>query len=731
MINPLNTTRAASVRCPLHVCLCAIFAFALLAPPAHTPPAGAQRRLPDRIPVLGRRAASLAPVDSVLVKLRPGLSPETLLKQFAGAGAASPPAKRAVGPGAGAPALSYVRSNSATGWHVFRLHNPADLSRILPEIRKAPGVLSAQPDYRARLLIDPPIDPYYGVQNWQDLLVVISQLDLTKDTALQDDLAYWHYTWSLETINALNAWSIFPGKYYTAADRTQTGVYLPLVGVVDTGVDMTHPDFSLTGNPGRAAFTYDYTFEANPDPSNVFASATHDTDVKNGGQLVIDLARSFIAGEYPVDSTGNPNYEAGDPRWAIDGYGHGTSVSGIIAAAANKNYGVPGLAFCSELVPLKVIDNSGSGTEDEIEAAMIYGANHGCIVLNLSLALDTTDYSQAMQDTVNYCWRKGCLVVAAAGNDNDAANPTLGATHRYPANCERVLAVAASAFGTAGSDHTSPGTTTSGEKPATYSNYGPNIGVIAPGGDITYFNDPTDTLSSLGYDPAPQYVLPFTLAPTYIAALSDPNNADGLYFSFFLYGVQPDGTRMSYGAIPGTSLATPHVTGLAALYAAKYHYSVGAPPTPQQMINAIERGAALMGSRTDGGLSSPSTSGYGRIDAAATVSETNARNATVGGLVGQVLVGNTIQPNLKVSAQQSRHGIPVRWAKVYKATTGPDGIYRMPNLPTSEKAPFTYTVSVTISYIGADGHVRRVVKTLPSVPIVPGCDQHGIDITFN
>lgn len=691
-------------------------------------------------PALSLRAAPTKPVDRVLVKLAPGVTPKLMLTRYALTSAVSD-----AGSGAGKdPAsLNLMHANKAIGWTVFRLENAAGLKSALARLKKTPGVILAQPDYRAKLLIAPPNEPFYGTQNWWDLVVVLSQLDNTKSDALQDDVAYWNFTWNLEIINSLAAWDIFPGKYYTAADRVKPSTYLPLIGVIDTGIDMTHPDFSTTGNPAGSAFAYIYQDEATPDPNNAFAIATHDTNVKNGGQLAIDLARSFIDNEYPMDGDGNPDYEHGDPAYAIDGFGHGTSVAGVIGAAANKGYGVPGIAYCAQILPLKAIDNTGSGTEDEIEAAMIYAADHGCVAVNMSLALDTTDYSQAMQDAVNYCWKKGCLVIAAAGNDNDAANPTLGLTHRYPANCERVLAVAASTFASPGDDRTSPGTTIKGEGPASYSNYGPNIGIMAPGGDVTYFNDPTETLTTIGYDPAPQYTLPFTLAPTYLSVLSDPapGNAEGSYAQLGLYGVDVERNPLHYGAIPGTSLATPHVVGLAGLYAAAYYTNLAnqrrkaVPPSPQQIIAAIERGAYSLSGRADGGLASPNTTGYGRIDAAATLFGGNVRRATVGGLVGQVLLGDTVQPNVAISFQACRAGKPIPGAKVYKATSGPDGIYRIANLPTTDpgpaaRVPFTYTVSASLNYIDATGHTQKITRKLPSVIVMPGCDQHGIDLVF-
>jgi hypothetical protein len=757
----------------------------------------------------------------VLVKLKAGVDPAAFVRRFNALLAQQTAAGHQTGPGgpigsagtAVEAALTY-RHTSKLGWSVIRVSSPTVVNSVLTLLSQQPEVRYAQPNHHAKLLIDPPNDTYWGNtaagpwQAWLDLSCVLATFDSDFISATDDDDAYWTYNWALQTINAQNAWADFPGKYYTAADRLNPNTYIPLVGDIDTGADMTHPDFSYTGQknytpvppplynnslldladdglptsnfyvyyaaaiglPETDPFDSDPTL-VNPSPA-AFAAGTHDTNVVNGGQLNISLARSFIDGEYPVDQFGNPDYASGLPIYAVDGFGHGTTTAGIIGAAANKGYGMPGLAFCAQVVPLKAVDNTGNADESWIEDAMVYAADNGCIAVNMSLDIGTTDYSQALQDAVDYCWSHGTLVVAAAGNDNVATSPILGQTKEWPAYCNKVLTVAASTYNFNGADvnplnpnpnpqdgnPVAEAPTVNGEVAASYSDYGPHIGVAAPGGDITSFAVDTGTdyesiFASEGTSGGQEYVFPFVLAPTYLTALSDPNNPEGSYAANNIYGVDwpsatstidqygPTAITHNYGIIQGTSVACPFVTALAALYAAKYHITQQTPNACQLLINAIEQGAAIPAGSLgqdiplNGGIlpGGGNTLGYGRIDAAATLQNSNARNATVGGLVGQVKLGDTLQGNLKITFTPAINGVAVAGGRVYSATTGLDGIYRMPNLPVQlpNGTPIGYNVTCSINYITAVGRVGKITKVLSNVTVVPGCNQMGIDIIFN
>ncbi len=223
-----------------------------------------------------------------------------------------------------------------------------------------------------------------------------------------------------------------------------------------------------------------------------------------------------------------------------DDNGHGTHVAGIIAAEINNGYGIAGLAQVS-IMAEKVLNEHGYGTVDNLIQGIIHAADSGADILNLSLG--TYQYSSALEDAVNYAYDKGCVLVAAAGNDD---------TDRlhYPAALSKVIAVA--------STYGEPN-----DVRAPYSNHGSWITVSAPG----------------GYEG-------FLVLSTY--------NQDDYSFAY----------------IYGSSQATPHVSGIAALYK-----SLHPNATNREIEEAIKRGVEDKGE--DGW---DELYGYGRINAYKTLS---------------------------------------------------------------------------------------------------------------
>lgn len=615
------------------------------------------------------------PIQCVLVKLAPGVSPTTFALRFNRAEKTTLLQMHAITDGE--QPLQLAHYNSKLGWATYRLPSPKALTATLQALQHQPGVLHAEPDYPVKLCstLPDPNDYYWNREDLEHLIVVLSGLD-TPSTARQDDSSYWTYTWSLQTVNALGAWSIYPGHYTTAAERAQmfrlnpNSPALPRVALIDSGVDFTHPDFTYTGNP---------------------SGGTSDADITNGGQIYEGLAHTFLDGD-----------QGGGIASAFDDVGHGTSLAGIIAAAPNNGIGIPGLAFPAVIVPIKIIDANGDGSDSDLIDAIQYAADQRCIVINLSLTLDTTDFSQALQDAVNYAWNHGCLCVAAAGNDGNPSYPILARTRRYPASCDRVLAVAATTYGATTDPNGNPNTVM-GEHLASYSNDGYELGCSAPGGDITVFYNNSPNGADLGLNPIQEYVLVWSLAPTYQVLLSnpDPNNPDGLYAALGLYG-------LNYGYLPGTSLACPHVAALAALLAARLRITPSTPQAPQILVNYIERGCYQLNNRRDGGYDP--TYGYGRIDAAATLALQNARNTNVGGIMGQVTVDGTPIGNIQVVARAAGS------KRVFYATTAPDGMYHLINLPQGN-----YAVTAI-----AFRHGRTV-----RARVVAGCDQLGVDLDIS
>jgi subtilisin family serine protease len=145
---------------------------------------------------------------------------------------------------------------------------------------------------------------------------------------------------------------------------------------------------------------------------------------------------------------------------ATDDNGHGTHVAGIAGAATNNGIGVAGVAFSSPIIPVKVLDSTGSGYDSDVADGIVWAAQQGARVINLSLG---GAYSQTDCDAVATAVSMGALVVAAAGNSSSS-------TPSAPAACPGVVGVAA---------------TDEFDLPASFSNYGwPNVFVSAPGVDI-------------------------------------------------------------------------------------------------------------------------------------------------------------------------------------------------------------------------------------------------------
>lgn len=147
----------------------------------------------------------------------------------------------------------------------------------------------------------------------------------------------------------------------------------------------------------------------------------------------------------------------GDPE---DDVGHGTHVAGIIAATVNNGEGVAGLSWRGRVMPVKVLDSTGSGTTYSVAEGIIWATDHGADVINMSLG----NYASAefLHDAIRYAYDRGVVLVAASGNDN-TDQPG------YPAAYPEVFAVAA---------------TDAGDNKAPFSNYGDYIDVAAPGDAI-------------------------------------------------------------------------------------------------------------------------------------------------------------------------------------------------------------------------------------------------------
>ena len=143
-----------------------------------------------------------------------------------------------------------------------------------------------------------------------------------------------------------------------------------------------------------------------------------------------------------------------------DDHGHGTHVAGTIAETTNNGEGVAGLAFDAAIMPLKVLDEWGSGNVADIADAIRYAADHGAKIINMSLGGPFPN--KVMQDACAYARDKGVLVVCAAGN-------SMGGPVGYPAAYPECMAV--SAVGPKG-------------ELSWYSSIGKEVAIAGPGGDM-------------------------------------------------------------------------------------------------------------------------------------------------------------------------------------------------------------------------------------------------------
>jgi subtilisin family serine protease len=181
--------------------------------------------------------------------------------------------------------------------------------------------------------------------------------------------------------------------------------------------------------------------------SSALVVAVVDTGVDPGQP---DLRGALVAGRNFLDPASSPR----------DDHGHGTAVAGVLAARADNGQGMAGVCWFCLVMPVKVLDSSGSGDDTRIAAGIVWAVDHGARVLNLSLGGPGT--TPQLAAALAYAESKGAVVVAAAGNSGTSVP-------FYPAAGSTVLGVAA---------------TTAADRPYSWSNYGPWVGVAAPGCNV-------------------------------------------------------------------------------------------------------------------------------------------------------------------------------------------------------------------------------------------------------
>ncbi|MCA2693266.1 MAG: S8 family serine peptidase [Microcystis sp. M144S2] len=338
-----------------------------------------------------------------------------------------------------------------TGAEVWKLSGSLSVEKILAQYRSNPIFEYIEPDYiLTKGTITPkatfPNDPSFG-QLWG--LHNTGQSGGTPDA----------------DIDAPEAWDI------------QKGNPNLVIGVIDSGVDYSHPDLAgnIWTNPGEIA----------------------NDGIDNDGNGYVDDIRGW-------DFAYNDN-DPGD----VDG--HGTHVAGTIAGKGNNGVGVTGVAWNAKIMPLKFLDDTGSGWTSDAILAINYATAKGVKLTNNSWG--GGGFNQALYDAINAAGQAGALFIAAAGNNS--ANADINPMYPAAYNLDNIVSVAS---------------TTRTDALSSFSNYGLNsVDLGAPGSDI--------------------------------------------------YSLAPGG---GYATLSGTSMASPHVAGAAALL-----WSQNPTWTAQQVKNTL------------------------------------------------------------------------------------------------------------------------------------------------
>jgi serine protease len=369
-----------------------------------------------------------------------------------------------------------------------------------------------------------------------------------------------------------------------AAWDTDQGDPSVIIAVVDTGVLYDHPDLAANIlKYGSAVVGYDMI----SDPGVSLDGNGCDPDPYDVGDRELKYGNTVFSSF------------------------HGTHVGGIASAATNNHMGVAGVGWKTKIMPVRVLGHGG-GTLYDVAQGIYYAAGlaNACgagalpkigdtvtpaNIINLSLGGTSSD--PTLQSAVSAARAAGVIVIAAAGNNNTSAP-------FYPAAYDGVVGVSAVGF--------------NGTR-APYSNYGSYVDIAAPGGNLTtYLNGNTIP----GGSPAPDGIL---------STLGD--DSTGTIF-------------FGYGFYQGTSMAAPHVSGVAALM--KYAFDQNAPPGAK--FNPIILDDLIQGTIGGGAVGSitnypkgtrDSNLGYGLIDAPKAVDAAVALAGDTPALAPQV----TLEPS--------------------------------------------------------------------------------------
>jgi serine protease AprX len=423
--------------------------------------------------------------------------------------------------------------------------------------------------------------------------------------------------------------------------------------VADPEVSYVSPDRPLKGaSTGSTTQVLDY----HTDSINAPAAWALGLDGTGIGVAVIDSGVANVSDLTASNVVYSQDFVGDNSGSAVDLFGHGTHVAGIVAGngsnstGANFTYTFQGVAKNANVINLRVLDANGGGTDSEvisaIETAIQLQNTYNIRVINLSLGRGV--YESYTQDplcqAVEQAWQAGIVVVVAAGNDGrDNSGGTLGyGTITAPGNDPYVITVGAmNSKGTA--DRTD-------DVPASYSSKGPTLGdlvvkpdLVAPGNAIVSLYTPTETLNQ--ENPAGEVALSLY-------------QADGAA-----------GSSGSYYELSGTSMATPMVSGAAALLLQQ-----NPNLTPDQvkallMVSAF-RNLIPYSTATNVGTgqvyneqADMFTVGAGYLDIAAAIAETGVPPAALGSAMSPFATSDA-NGNIVFAANRSVAGSNIAWGTI-------------------------------------------------------------------
>jgi serine protease len=498
----------------------------------------------------GPRRLTAARAEAFAEAARRGLNylpGEVVVKFRSGMGAAS--VQRALD------AVSSRPNADGLEWHsnVALLRDPSqpDAHQLAAQLSAQPEVEFAEPNYIARIN---PIEKQFAtggapVPTPPDATTRLWRSAAFRTTGTPSDTDFGAYQWNFNLINMPAAWDVVAG-----------GSTDLIVAVVDTGITVAAQTLTFPLWTGSAIQNVQMQFAVNPDlPAS---------------RLVLPRDYAFLDPQGPV----------------VDMEGHGTHVSGTVGQATNNAFLTAGMAYNVKIMPVKVCSSywdlmivraqngqtgfisadSGGCSFVDMSDGIRYAADNGAKVINMSLG--GTSQSTLVRDALAYAVSRGVFVALSTGNDFEEGNPTQYPA-RYAIEFEGVMSVASVAKNSA---------------KAYYSSTGSYVEIAAPGGDSRQGTGTTDR--------------GLIWQSTLLGADSQPGSGGVIHPRFDRYDKQ------SY---QGTSMASPHVAGLAALIMSQ---TPGISPAMVERIirtTAKDIGDAGRDNSFGNGLIQPRTALYG------------------------------------------------------------------------------------------------------------------------